>query len=81
MVFVFTFCTNAAAANDQTVTGFANLIPVRTLEKAKASGNFAVESNEGKDMTYPHETESDTSDTDAAVQTRRPKKLKVTGHH
>lgn len=58
-----------------------NLILVRTLEKARASGNFAMESNDPKDLGFPHETESDTSDTDATVQPRRPKKLKVTGHH
>lgn len=51
---------------------------VRTLEKGKASGNFNID--DGKDG-FPHETESDTSDTDTAVQPRRPKKLKVTGHH
>lgn len=54
-------------------------ILVRTLEKAKATGSFGVESD-GKDSSF-NETESDTSDAEGAVQQRRPKKLKVGGYH
>nr|CAD7430637.1 unnamed protein product [Timema monikensis] len=58
---------------------------IRTLEKAKATGNYAVESSEvalvnshsGSISSYPQETESDTSDSETAHKTRRPKKLKV----
>lgn len=55
-------------------------IIVRTLEKAKATGSFGVESSDGKDSSF-NETESDTSDAEGAVQQRRPKKLKVGGYH
>lgn len=55
---------------------------IRTLEKARATGNFPVDTGDSKvDIGYPPETESDTSDTETAVQTRRPKKLKVSGAH
>ncbi|XP_068895878.1 protein max isoform X3 [Tenebrio molitor] len=53
---------------------------IRTLEKAKTTGSFGVESSDGKDSTY-NETESDTSDMEGAVQPRRPKKLKVGSYH
>lgn len=62
---------------------------VRTLEKAKATGNFAAETSEVSlvnskaDSGYPRESESDTSDSEQARTMRRPKKLKVsnTGLH
>lgn len=57
-----------------------NCVSVRTLEKARVTGNFTMDTGDGKDG-FPHETESDTSDTETAVQTRRPKKLKVSGAH
>ncbi|XP_044727669.1 protein max isoform X2 [Chrysoperla carnea] len=60
---------------------------IRTLEKARATGNFAVEASEsgkvGLDdgVYHPGETESDTSDTEGTVMPpmprRGPKKLKV----
>lgn len=49
---------------------------VRTLEKAKATGTFGVDSSDGKDSHY-NETESDTSDMEGSVPLRRPKKMKV----
>lgn len=52
---------------------------VRTLEKAKSSGSFGIESSDGKDSSY-NESESDVSDVET-VQPRRPKKLKVGGYH
>ncbi|XP_071453723.1 protein max-like [Hetaerina americana] len=58
---------------------------IRTLEKAKATGNFAVESSEVslvmKDTasSFHGESESDTSDSEAAATTRRSKKLKIGG--
>lgn len=60
---------------------------IRTLEKAKATGNYAAESSEVSLVSsksdsvtcYPHESESDTSDSESTHATRRPKKLKVTG--
>lgn len=60
---------------------------IRTLEKAKATGNYAAESSEvslvgsksDSVSSYPHESESDTSDSETAHATRRPKKLKVAG--
>lgn len=62
------------------------MLAVRTLEKAKATGNYAAESSEvslvsskSDSVTYPHESESDTSDSESTHATRRPKKLKVTG--
>ncbi|XP_068895881.1 protein max isoform X6 [Tenebrio molitor] len=58
----------------------AQKFAVRTLEKAKTTGSFGVESSDGKDSTY-NETESDTSDMEGAVQPRRPKKLKVGSYH
>ncbi|XP_063918750.1 protein max isoform X2 [Zophobas morio] len=53
---------------------------IRTLEKAKTTGSFGVESSDGKDSNY-NETESDTSDMEGSVQPRRPKKLKVGSYH
>ncbi|XP_049803709.1 protein max isoform X2 [Schistocerca nitens] len=59
---------------------------IRTLEKAKATGNFAAETSEvslvGKPdaiANFQPESESDTSDSETSHTTRRPKKLKVTG--
>lgn len=60
---------------------------IRTLEKAKATGNFAVESSEvslvniksESASSFPPESESDTSDSEAAATTRRSKKLKIGG--
>ncbi|XP_047003940.1 protein max isoform X2 [Schistocerca americana] len=59
---------------------------IRTLEKAKATGNFAAETSEvslvGKPdaiANFQQESESDTSDSETSHTTRRPKKLKVTG--
>ncbi|KAJ9590399.1 hypothetical protein L9F63_016560, partial [Diploptera punctata] len=54
---------------------------IRTLEKAKATGNYAAESSEvslvssksDSVSSYPHESESDTSDSETAHATRRPK--------
>lgn len=63
-------------------------ILVRTLEKARATGNFAVEASEsGKVLDdgvyHPGETESDTSDTDGTVMSTMPrrgtKKIKIGG--
>lgn len=62
-------------------------IAVRTLEKAKATGNFAAETSEvalvstktESVSSFPRESESDTSDSEAARATRRSKKLKVAG--
>jgi Max protein len=63
------------------------MFAVRTLEKAKATGNYAAESSEvslvssksDSVSSYPHESESDTSDSETTHATRRPKKLKVAG--
>ncbi|PSN35884.1 Protein max [Blattella germanica] len=62
-------------------------LKLRTLEKAKATGNYAAESSEvslvssksDSVSSYPHESESDTSDSETAHATRRPKKMKVNG--
>ncbi|KAK6635306.1 hypothetical protein RUM43_007808 [Polyplax serrata] len=56
---------------------------IRTLENAKATGNFAAETSEvslgnsKSDPCYPRESESDTSDCEQSRSLRRPKKLKV----
>jgi hypothetical protein len=63
------------------------MLAVRTLETATATGNYAAESSEVSLVSsksdsvscYPHESESDTSDSESTHATRRPKKLKVTG--
>ncbi|XP_075221617.1 MYC associated factor X isoform X2 [Lycorma delicatula] len=51
---------------------------IRTLEKAKATGNYAAESSEiTLERGYPRESESDTSDSEATrSSTRKTKKLK-----
>lgn len=57
------------------------LLAVRTLERAKATGNFAAESSEGLykgDSREYQDSESDTSDTEVTRNARR-KKLKVAG--
>ncbi|KAK3921719.1 Protein max, partial [Frankliniella fusca] len=54
---------------------------IRTLEKAKATGNFAAESSEGLykgDSREYQDSESDISDTEVPRNPRR-KKLKVAG--
>lgn len=62
---------------------FNFIVSVRTLENAKATGNFAAEtsevslSNSKSDPCYPRESESDTSDCEQSRTLRRPKKLKV----
>ncbi|RZF36400.1 hypothetical protein LSTR_LSTR002996 [Laodelphax striatellus] len=48
---------------------------IRTLEKSKATGNFAADPND-LESGYPHESESDPSDSDAR-SARKTKKLKV----
>lgn len=60
---------------------------IRTLEKAKATGNFAAETSEVSLVNcksdtvsnFTQESESDSSDSDTANTTRRSKKLKVAG--
>lgn len=54
------------------------ILSVRTLEKAKATGTFRLESPDGKDSSF-NETESDTSETEETLQPRRHKKIKVGG--
>uniref|UniRef100_A0A1B6MNM5 Protein max n=1 Tax=Graphocephala atropunctata TaxID=36148 RepID=A0A1B6MNM5_9HEMI len=58
-----------------------NLFPVRTLEKAKATGNYAVDQSElVLDSGYGHqESETDTSDSESIRSPRKTKKLKVSG--
>ncbi|KAJ1529211.1 hypothetical protein ONE63_006015 [Megalurothrips usitatus] len=54
---------------------------IRTLERAKATGNFAAESSEGLykgDSREYQDSESDMSDTEVTRNSRR-KKLKVAG--
>lgn len=61
---------------------------IRTLEKAKATGNFAVESSEvglvcsksDSTSSFNHESESDSSDSGGTPASRRNKKLKISGH-
>lgn len=54
------------------------LLTVRTLEKAKATGNYAAESSEALERGYPRESESDTSDSEQTRSSaRKTKKLKV----
>lgn len=54
---------------------------IRTLEKAKETGNYAAESSEiALDGGYNlHESESDTSDSETNRSPRKTKKQKVTG--
>nr|CAH7730337.1 unnamed protein product [Callosobruchus chinensis] len=52
---------------------------IRTLEKAKATGSFGVDSDT-KDSIF-NETDPDTSDTDSGVPQRQPKKMKVGSYH
>jgi len=54
---------------------------IRTLEKAKATGNYAVDQSElVLDSGYGnHDSESDTSDSDSTRSSRKNKKLKVAG--
>ncbi|XP_039282363.1 protein max isoform X1 [Nilaparvata lugens] len=50
---------------------------IRTLEKSKPNGNFAADPNDlGLESGYPHESGSDTSDSDTR-SARKTKKLKV----
>lgn len=62
---------------------FFRSIAVRTLEKAKAKGNYGAISSEISivnlkyDANYPKGSESDSSDTEQGRTMRRPKKLKV----
>lgn len=53
---------------------------VRTLEKAKATGSFGVDTSDGKESSF-NETESDTSDTEGALSQRRTKKIKIAAYH
>lgn len=56
---------------------------IRTLERAKATGNFAAEASGatiGSDGSFPRESGSDTSDSEHSRSNRRPKKLKVASH-
>lgn len=55
------------------------IVVVRTLERAKVSGNFGIETDV-KDSSY-NETESDTSDMEGMTHQRRPKKLKVANYN
>uniref|UniRef100_A0A1B6L564 Protein max n=1 Tax=Graphocephala atropunctata TaxID=36148 RepID=A0A1B6L564_9HEMI len=54
---------------------------IRTLEKAKATGNYAVDQSElVLDSGYGHqESETDTSDSESIRSPRKTKKLKVSG--
>ncbi|KAL3289225.1 hypothetical protein HHI36_003659 [Cryptolaemus montrouzieri] len=52
---------------------------IRTLEKAKSTGTFSIDSGD-RDNSY-NETESDTSDGEVAIQQRRTKKMKVSAYH
>lgn len=53
---------------------------IRTLEKAKETGNYAAESSESIDEGYNHnESDSDTSDSEGNRSPRKPKKQKITG--
>lgn len=58
---------------------FYVIVLVRTLEKAKVSGNYGMESDV-KDSSY-NETESDTSDMEGTIHQRRSKKLKVANYN
>jgi len=52
---------------------------IRALEKMKATGQYKIE-HQDRDHTF-HESESDTSDMESAVQPRRPKKMKMSQYH
>ncbi|XP_054260609.1 protein max-like isoform X1 [Macrosteles quadrilineatus] len=54
---------------------------IRTLEKTKATGNYAADQSElVMDNGYGHhDSESDTSDSDSTRSSRKTKKLKVSG--
>ncbi|XP_072158017.1 protein max isoform X3 [Bemisia tabaci] len=53
---------------------------IRTLEKARASGNFAAEPTDIRlDSGFPQESETDTSDSESVKTTRKAKKMKVVG--
>lgn len=59
---------------------------IRTLEKAKVTGNFAAEScdtakSDGVSISGYNDTESESSDSEAGRAMRQPKKLKVGGVH
>ncbi|XP_072763131.1 protein max isoform X2 [Anoplolepis gracilipes] len=56
---------------------------IRSLEKAKITGNFAGETCEvtkSESVSY-NDTESESSDSETGRAIRQPKKLKVTGIH
>ena len=62
------------------------LIPVRTLEKAKITGNFAAEScevskSDSVGIGGYNDSESESSDSEIGRAVRHPKKLKVAGMH
>lgn len=53
---------------------------VRTLEKAKATGNYAADQSELQlhfDNGFVHDSESDTSDSESTRSSHKSKKLKV----
>uniref|UniRef100_A0A1B6HPJ1 Protein max n=1 Tax=Homalodisca liturata TaxID=320908 RepID=A0A1B6HPJ1_9HEMI len=54
---------------------------IRTLEKAKATGNYAADQSElVLDSGYGHQdSETDTSDSESTRSSRKTKKLKVSG--
>ncbi|CAH2009164.1 unnamed protein product [Acanthoscelides obtectus] len=52
---------------------------IRTLEKAKSTGSFGMDSD-AKDSIF-NETESDTSDADSGVPQRQTKKMKIGSYH
>lgn len=57
---------------------------VRSLEKAKITGNFAAETCEvtkSESVGGYNDTESESSDSETGRAIRQPKKLKVTGLH
>ncbi|KAJ8672931.1 hypothetical protein QAD02_004197 [Eretmocerus hayati] len=57
---------------------------IRTLEKAKITGNFAAESCEvskSDSMGNYNDSDTESSDSDTARTIRHPKKLKVAGLH
>ncbi|XP_015597872.1 protein max isoform X2 [Cephus cinctus] len=59
---------------------------IRTLEKAKITGNFAAESCEVSKTDSVgiggyNDSESESSDSETGRAIRHPKKLKVAGHH
>lgn len=62
------------------------LFTVRTLEKAKITGNFAAEScevskSEPVNIGNYHDSESESSDSETGRAVRHPKKLKIATLH